>query len=694
MTILLLAFLALSGLAALAGALPRGVAAGPVPGPLPPGRASRTVAPPTSPAVLLSRAAPILCLPAGLALMAAGAMALWGPPSPALALPVLPGGVVLLRPDGLSGWFLMLLGLLAAASGPDPEEPDALRRALSPIGPALLALALSAADAAGLLLALGLALPVLVFSTAQLAYPRGRAVARRGLASALAGWVALLLAFALLLPMAPAAPGAAMAPALPLEPAGWSFASLRQVPPEGWRAGLLLVLALAGAAPLLGASSMLSWMPLLATARPGRPCAALPALMVTAGLYLLARLLLDLTGPAQPGWWGLPTLLAGAAMAFRCGLRASLEDDLRLLPGWLAGGQAGLAVLGLGLAAIFRAADLSALAALASGGALLQAGLGLPATLLLVLVAEEVRRMTGFRSLERLGGLVRVMPWATGCAALAVLALAALPPFAGFAPAWVLLQALLAAWRVGEIGTQFAALAVLAAAGAVLALLALAALRFLGLAFLGRPRHPRTLGGGDVTGVTRGTLLLLAVLLLLGGILPGPLLELMGPALRLLVRADLEGRAGWLAVQAGDGAASYQPLAVAALLLLPGGIAALALRALGPPPVTGPVWDDGFMAPPPHLPFGDPATQPGGRGFAQPLRRLLGVSPAPGEKGIAQSLARWQRLPVALAAIGPWLASAPFLRRPRRLSARGELGLGLLLAVVLLLLASWLGGRG
>ena len=25
---------------------------------------------------------------------------------------------------------------------------------------------------------------------------------------------------------------------------------------------------------------------------------------------------LDLTGPAQPGWWGLPTLLAGAAMAF------------------------------------------------------------------------------------------------------------------------------------------------------------------------------------------------------------------------------------------------------------------------------------------------------------------------------------------------------------------------------------------
>ncbi|UPG73076.1 hypothetical protein MVG78_02530 [Roseomonas gilardii subsp. gilardii] len=684
MTILLLAFLALSGLAVLAGALPRATAAGSAPGPLPPfppGRASRTLAPPASPVTLLARMAPFLGLLAGLLLMAAGAMALRGEPSPALALPVLPGGVVLLRPDGLSGWFLMLLGLLAAASGPDPEEPDALRRALSPVGPAALALALSAADSAGLLLALGLALPVLVFSSADLAHPGGRGAARRVLALALAGWVALLLAFALLLP--------ATSPA----PDGWSFDVLRQTPPEGWRAGLLLVLALAGAAPLLGAASALGWMPLLATARPGRACAAMPALMVATGLYLLARLLLDLTGPAQPGWWGLPPLLAGAAMAFWCGLRASLEDDLRLLPGWLAGGQAGLAVLGLGLAAVFRAADLSALAALASGGALLQAGLGLPATLVLVLVAEEVRRMTGFRSLERLGGLVRVMPWATGCAALAVLALAALPPFAGFAPAWVLLQALLAAWRVGEIGTQLATLAVLAAAGAVLALLALAALRFLGLAFLGRPRHPRTLGGGDATGAMRGTLAVLAGLLLLGGLLPGPLLELMGLALRLLVRADLDGRAGWLSVQAGDGAASYQPLAVAALLLLPGGIAALALRALGPAPVTGPVWDDGFMAPPPHLPFGDPATQPGGRGFAQPMRRLLGLSPAPGETGIADSLARWRRIPATLAGLGPWLATAPFLRRPRRLSARGELALGLLLTLVLLLLAAWPAGH-
>ena len=57
--------------------------------------------------------------------------------------------------------------------------------------------------------------------------------------------------------------------------------------------------------------------------------------------------------------------------------------------------------------------------------------------------------------------------------------------------------------------------------------------------------------------------------------------------------------------------------------------------------------------------------------------------------GIAGSLARWRRIPTVLEGLGPWLAAAPFLRRPRRLSARGELALGLLLTLALLLLASW-----
>jgi hypothetical protein len=36
-----------------------------------------------------------------------------------------------------------------------------------------------------------------------------------------------------------------------------------------------------------------------------------------------------------------------------------------------------------------------------------------------------------------------------------------------------------------------------------------------------------------------------------------------------------------------------------------------------------PAWEGGFLSPPPHLPFGDPLTQPNAAGLAEPLRRLL-----------------------------------------------------------------------
>ena len=59
------------------------------------------------------------------------------------------------------------------------------------------------------------------------------------------------------------------------------------------------------------------------------------------------------------------------------------------------------------------------------------------------------------------------------------------------------------------------------------------------------------------------------------------------------------------------------------LLLLGGGVLWFARRQ-APGIVRGPAWDCGFIAPPHHLPFGDPATQVSAAGMAQPLRRMLG----------------------------------------------------------------------
>jgi len=112
----------------------------------------------------------------------------------------------------------------------------------------------------------------------------------------------------------------------------------------------------------------------------------------------------------------------------------------------------------------------------------------------------------------------------------------------------------------------------------------------------------------------------------------------------------------------------------------------------------GPAWDCGFIAPPAHLPLGDPATQPSAAGFAQPLRRMLGESllaaqehvamPPPG--ATAPAVLRAGFADPALAALeGPlprWReALASRAERLRDLSIRQNLGLTF--AAVVLLLA-------
>ena len=67
--------------------------------------------------------------------------------------------------------------------------------------------------------------------------------------------------------------------------------------------------------------------------------------------------------------------------------------------------------------------------------------------------------------------------------------------------------------------------------------------------------------------------------------------------------------------------------AVALLLALAFvGVALLVRRRSPDATQRGPVWNCGFIDPPPIGPFGDPLTQPGAGGIAQPLRRMLGHS--------------------------------------------------------------------
>ena len=597
---------------------------------------------------------------AGVAVVAAGCVALavavlaLGATAPVLLPFGPPWSPLSLGLDGLSAWFLLLLGVAAAVAGLAgwaAGDTAPRRLMLWPLLLAGLAMALLAADLFGLLLGFTLAgLAGHALLSAEGAWTASPMLARLDLGATLLGATGLAIAAGLLSGLT----------------GDLSFAGLRAVPPQGGAALAVLLLVL----PPVAARAVL---PLLAPLPPSPALLLVGGAMPPAALYVLSRLLLDLGGPAQPLWWGAPLLAGGGVLAVWGALRALARAELAPILAGIALSHLGLAAMGLGLSAALRAADLAGLAATAAGAALLHLLAQALFMALLWLAAAELSKGAGSRHLDRLGGLVHAMPMVAWAALAGVAAAALLPPMAGFAGAWLLTQALFAAWRVGEPLFQLLAVFSIGALGLAGAVLASALLRVWGLSFLGRPRTPRTLGAREAAPLPLALLLALAGLSAVVGLLPGALLHLAAPAMLLLAGHAGLPELGTYAIGTGPASADLVGGGGGPRGGGGGGVVGGGVRR-APPPRARPAapWDDGFIAPPPHLPFGDPATQPGAAGLAIPMRPPLPRIPLPDWPW--PGLWRWRPAPT----------------RPGTVRRALRLCLGTVAALLVLLV--WLGG--
>jgi formate hydrogenlyase subunit 3/multisubunit Na+/H+ antiporter MnhD subunit len=397
--------------------------------------------------------------------------------------------------------------------------------------------------------------------------------------------------------------------ALSLADPSASFAAIRAAPPDAWRAAAVLLLTLAGA----GAVSMIA---------------------PPVGAYLAIRVLCDLCGSAQPLWWGVPLLMAGAAILVVAACRAALAGTLHAAGSLASLHPFGLAAMALAAALFARAVDLPSVAS----GALAATWLALVGHVLcgsaMAVAADAVEAGAGTRRLDRLGGLIHGMP-ATARAALAALfSLAVLPPGLGLAAFWLLFQALLSAARSGDLAMRSLLTLAIAAVAVSLGLVMLAAMRIVTVAFLGRPRTPRTAAAAEPQGVARLAAQGLAGLAALFGLLPALALV---PAVSWI--GGLEG-APFLSLPTGLGPTGYSPLGVAVGLAAIFAVIRYGQHRLGERRREAP-WSDGFSAAPPWLPFGDPATQIGPGSFVAPLHEA--VARLPSEEQLRRRALIWWR---------------------------------------------------
>lgn len=220
----------------------------------------------------------------------------------------------------------------------------------------------------------------------------------------------------------------------------------------------ILLLLLVGAFTKSAQTPFHFWLP-GAMAAPTPVSAYLhSATMVTAGVFLLARLSPVLSGTVL--WTGLVTTFGLVTMVVGAVLAVG-QTDLKRLLAYTTVSALGTMVMLLGIG--------TELAAKAAAVFLLVHSLYKGA---LFMVAGSVDHETGTRDVANLGGLARAMPFTAGAAALAGLAMCGLPPLLGFISKELLYEVQLEvpdwAWLLAGLGVAANAL-IIGVAGTVAA---------------------------------------------------------------------------------------------------------------------------------------------------------------------------------------------------------------------------------
>jgi len=537
------------------------------------------------------------------------------------------------RVDALSGFFLSVINLGAAAASlyalgfGRHEHAPARVLPFYPVFLAAMNLVVLADDAYTFLLSwefMSLASWALV-----MAHHREADNARAGyiyLAMASFGTLSLLLGFGLLAGVQ----------------GDYAFAAMRGGQHTPAVAACILGFVLLGAGSKAGLVPLHVWLPLAHPAAPSHVSALMSGVMTKVAVYGFLRIVFDLL--AQPSWWSAMTVLALAGVTAAVGvLFALMQNDLKRLLAYSTVENIGIVFIGLGLALAFQANGMRGWAALALTAALLHVLNHSLFKSLLFFGAGAVLTATGRRDLDALGGLIHRMPVTSFAFLIGCVAISALPPLNGFVSEWMTFQAMLFSPQLPQWGLKI----LIPAVGVLLALsAALAAscfVRAFGIAFLGRPRTPPAAEAAEVDGISLAAMLGLAALCLLLGILPGLAIDAIAPVTQALVgdRMPMQSALPWLTIVPAAGErSSYNGLLVFLFIAASAWLAALAIHRTASHAVRrSDPWDCGF----PDL---SPATQYTAGSFGQPIRRVFGTllfrareqvtMPPPGDLGPAR----------------------------------------------------------
>lgn len=526
-----------------------------------------------------------------------------------LGLPDLPFHI---RLDALSGFFLLLLGLAGAgistfAAGyfrSGEGTAPALLGLQYHVFLASMAVVILADDAYLFMVAWEtMALSSYFLVTSQHRIPEIRRAGFLYLLMAHVGAICILLSFGV------------------LQGGSWHFTfdAMRGASLTSFWATTAFLLALLGFGAKAGLVPLHVWLPEAHPAAPSPVSAMMSGLMLKTAIYGILRISFDLLH-GRLWWWGLVMLALGLFSALYGAVFAAVQTDMKRLLAYSSIENVGVIFTAIGLAVLFETGNLRLFAALALTAALIHSLNHALFKSLLFLATGSVLHATKQRSLGKLGGLIRRMPWVGTLALVGTLAIAGLPPLNGFVSEWLLLQAFLFTPQIPHAFINMLVPLGAAALALTVALAAYVLVKFYGVIFLGQPRETSLVNAHDANWLERLGLGWLAVSCVLIGVFPQLALRIAAAVTRQSLGDSVKSSSTiWWIAPIAPAQASYSGLILLVGILGVFGVAFILVRLL----VHGRIrrttaWDCGY-------PWQTSRMQDTAEGFGQPIRHMFGT---------------------------------------------------------------------
>lgn len=529
-----------------------------------------------------------------------------------LGLPWLPWQV---RLDALSGFFLVLIGIVSAAVGvygmgymrgyEHGREPLPALGGFAGLFLAGMMLVVLADDAFMFMVAWEL---MSLSSYFLVAYHHEHAANRRAaflyLLMAHIGGLAILLGFGVMASFG----------------GGFGFDSMRDALLSPAWASVAFALAFIGFGMKAGLVPLHAWLPEAHPVAPSHISALMSGVMLKVAVYGFIRVVFGLLGEVH--WqWGVIVLCVGSISALMGVLYALMQTDLKRVLAYSSVENIGIIFIALGLALLFLATGHPVIGTVALVAALYHSLNHALFKSLLFFGAGAVLHTANEQDLEKMGGLLRRMPWTGFFFLIGCLSIAALPPFNGFVSEWLTFQAALQAWNL-ESGVLRSIVPIAAAILALTGALSAACfVRVYGVGFLGQARSRHVRRARHVPLSMRIGQGMLGVLCLIFGVFPTTFINVLNAVPQELLGYGLAKATahGWMwLTPVSAKTASYGAPMVAISLAVALGLGLYLLGRTIWRVKRCDAWDCGFAPPNANMQY--TAT-----GFAQPIRRVFGM---------------------------------------------------------------------